>query len=67
MPYSLQKSGRGYYVVNTQTGHRFSSKPLPKSRASAQMRLLYAVERGYPLRSKKMRKSKSKRRSKARK
>jgi hypothetical protein len=49
MPYALRKSGRGYYVVNKETGRRFSSKPLPKNRAAAQMRALYAVEHGYVL------------------
>ena len=51
MPYSLQRSGRGYYVVNKDTGRRHSNRPLPKARAMAQMRALYAVESGYVLRS----------------
>lgn len=43
MPYKLQKSGSGYYVVNKETGKKYSKQPLPKSRAESQMRLLYLV------------------------
>ena len=53
MPYRLQASrsrGRkGYFVVSTRTGKRHSLSPLPRSRAEAQMRALYAVENGYIL------------------
>lgn len=45
----LQKSGRGYFVVNERTGRRLSKKPLSKVRASAQMRAVYAREGGYKL------------------
>ena len=44
MPYKLLKEGRGYTVVNTSNGQRHSNKPIPKARAAAQMRLLYAIE-----------------------
>jgi hypothetical protein len=71
MPYMLQRSGRGYYVVNKDTGRKHSNRPLPKSRATAQMRALYAAENGYVLRSRAGRKSPfaeraAKKRSKAR-
>lgn len=57
MPYELQRSGRGYYVVNQVTGRKHSNRPLPKSRARAQMRALYAAESGYVMRSRAGRKS----------
>lgn len=51
MPYQLLRSRRpGYfYVTNPETGRVFSNKPLPRSRAAAQMRALYASERYGPL------------------
>jgi hypothetical protein len=45
MPWSLQKSGRGYYVVTKGTGRKHSKRPLSLKRAKAQMRALYANER----------------------
>ena len=45
MPYHLQKSGKGYYVVTTSTGRKHSLSPLPKSTAESQMRALYVAER----------------------
>ena len=51
MPYTLQRSGRGYYVVTKASGRRHSNRPMSKKRAMAQMRALYAVESGYVLRS----------------
>ena len=42
MPYELEKVKRGYYVATEGTGKRHSKKPLPKMRAAAQMRALYA-------------------------
>jgi hypothetical protein len=42
MPYKVQKSGKGYKVVTKGTGKTHSQKPMPKSRAMAQMRALYA-------------------------
>ena len=41
MPYKLRKSGSGYQVVSKDTGKTHSKKPIPKSRAAAQMRALY--------------------------
>ena len=44
MPYELKKKGAGYVVRNKTTGKEYSNKPISKSRAEAQMRLLYMVE-----------------------
>lgn len=46
MPYKLVKSGDGYIVTNSETGRKHSDKPLPRSRAVARMRALYAAENG---------------------
>lgn len=43
MPYQLKKSGSGYKVESKDTGKTHSSKPLPKTRAKAQMRALYSA------------------------
>jgi 2'-5' RNA ligase len=42
MPYKLQASGSGWLVVNSDTGKPKSRRPLPRKRAEAQMRALYA-------------------------
>lgn len=42
MPYDLIKTKGGYKVRSKDTGKTHSNKPLPKSRAKAQMRALYA-------------------------
>jgi hypothetical protein len=42
MPYAVRKSGSGYKVFNKESGKTYSKKPLPKARAEAQMRALYA-------------------------
>jgi hypothetical protein len=50
MPYKLRKS-RGqdlYWVVNKDTGKKYSNEPLPKEKAQAQMRALYASETNKP-------------------
>lgn len=47
MPYKLEKSKRGYFVITKASRKRHSRRPLPKSRALAQMRALYAAENGY--------------------
>lgn len=62
MPYALRKSPghEAYWVVNTETGKKHSIKPLPYSRARAQMSALYAVENGYILDRSKRRSRKSK-------
>jgi hypothetical protein len=61
MPYSLRKApGRNlYWVVNKETGQKYSKNPIPLERASRQRRAIYASENGYILRnrSKKSRKS----------
>lgn len=44
MPYKLAGVGHLYFVVNEATGRRMSGHPLPKERAMAQMRALYAAE-----------------------
>lgn len=46
MPYKLRKApGRDlYWVVSKETGRKHSKEPLPKARAEAQMRALYAAE-----------------------
>ena len=53
MPYDIRKKGTGYVVVNTATGKEHSKKPIPKSRAESQMRLLYGIEHGMIPRGKK--------------
>ena len=40
MPYKLQKSGNGYYVVNLENNKKYSNKPIPKSNAEKQLKLL---------------------------
>lgn len=54
MPYKLRKAPKKelYWVVNKETGKKHSKEPLPRKRAEAQMRALYAVESGYTLRGK---------------
>ena len=44
MPYHLQKDGRGYVVITTSTGRRHSEKPISKSKAEAQLRLLESIK-----------------------
>lgn len=46
MPYALRKArGRdAYWVVNKETGEKYSHDPLPKRRAEAQRKALYASE-----------------------
>lgn len=50
MPYALRKAPKRelYWVVNKQTGEKYSLDPIPKERAQAQLRALYAREGGYP-------------------
>ena len=40
MPYKLTKSGKGYYVINTDTKKKYSNKPIPKSNAQKQLKVL---------------------------
>jgi hypothetical protein len=44
MPYHIEKSGRGYYVVTTSTGRKHSEKPISKAKAEAQLRVLESVK-----------------------
>lgn len=46
MPYHLEKSGRGYYVITTSTGRKHSLKPISKAKAEAQLRILESKEKG---------------------
>lgn len=57
MPYHLVRSGLKYYVENTDTGRKYSNRPIPKERAARQMRALYAAENGYILRSRSKKKA----------
>lgn len=52
MPYKLRKAPKRnlYWVVNKDTGKKHSKDPLPKAKAQAQMKALYAVESGYKMR-----------------
>lgn len=44
MPYELRKADSGFKVFKKGTSKSFSKKPLPKGRAQAQMRAMYASE-----------------------
>jgi hypothetical protein len=46
MPYKLRKAPKKdlYWVVNKETGKKYSNEPLPLERAKAQMKALYASE-----------------------
>jgi hypothetical protein len=37
MPWHLQKSGTGYFVVTTSTGRKHSKKPISQEKAKAQL------------------------------
>jgi hypothetical protein len=52
MPYILEKFPTGYKVKNTETGKYHSNKPIPKTRAEAQLRLLNAIDHGMTPRKK---------------
>lgn len=53
MPYMLERYGdKKAIVVNTKSGEHHSLKPIPIANAKAQMRALYAVEKGYKLKNK---------------
>jgi len=53
MPYGIRKSPNKnlYWVFNKETGKKFSKKPIPRERAEAQRRAIYASENGYKKRS----------------
>ncbi len=44
MPYKMVRSGNGYTVVNQATGKKKNRTPMPKAKAAAYMRALYANE-----------------------
>lgn len=48
MPYALKKDGPGYKVVSTDSGDTHSKKTLPRQRALAQMRAMYANTKDIP-------------------
>jgi hypothetical protein len=46
MPYEIKPVAGGYFVVNKETGKRYSFDPIDKSKAEAQLRVLErAMER----------------------
>jgi alpha-amylase/alpha-mannosidase (GH57 family) len=49
MPYKLRKAPNRdlFWVVNTDTGHKHSIEPIPKSRAQRQLNLLRGIEHGF--------------------
>ena len=51
MPFGIRKSPNKnlYLVYNKETGKKFSKKPIPRERAEAQRRAIYASENGYKL------------------
>lgn len=67
MPYGIRKSPNKnlYWVYNKSTGRKYSKKPIPKSRAEAQRRAIYASENGYKL-NQSRRNNKNNRRSRVR-
>ena len=44
MPYHIEKSGRGFFVVTTSTGRKHSEKPISEVKAKAQLRVLESVK-----------------------
>ena len=49
MPYTLRASRKykgKYWVVNEETGKKYSKSPIPKSRAKRQLGLLWGRESG---------------------
>ena len=56
MPYKLRKAPlRDLYWVVGENGKKHSIDPLPRARAEAQRRALYAAENGYVLKNRKSR------------
>ena len=45
MPYVLKQVKNGYYVVNKETGKKYSNKPMTKENAEGQLRLLQSFSR----------------------
>jgi hypothetical protein len=46
MPYTIKKSGKGYFVVNQNTGKKYSNKPITKTNADRQLKVLEMHSRG---------------------
>lgn len=46
MPYVIKKSGKGYFVVNQNTGKKYSNKPIIKANAEKQLKVLQMHSRG---------------------
>lgn len=46
MPYHLEKSGKGYFVVDNM-GLKLSRKPIPKKRAIQQIKAVYMSKLKY--------------------
>jgi hypothetical protein len=49
MPYTLRASRKykgKYWVINEETGKKYSNKPIPKTRAKRQLGLLWGLESG---------------------
>jgi hypothetical protein len=44
MPWQVQPDtdGKGFFVVNTKTGKKYSKNPLTKEKADAQLRIMYS-------------------------
>tara|TARA_R100000655_G_scaffold14351_1_gene31948 strand:+ start:127 stop:282 length:156 start_codon:yes stop_codon:yes gene_type:complete len=45
MPYKLLKSGNKYYVENVETKYKYSKKPIIKSKAEKQKKILETIEK----------------------
>lgn len=45
MPFKIQKVKKGYFVKNTETGKKYSKKPMKKENAEKQFRLLNFIEK----------------------
>lgn len=62
MPYKLRKAPKRdlYWVVSKESGKKHSEEPMPRARAEAQMRALYAAEGGYVMGQKAKKKNPSK-------
>lgn len=71
MPYNLRKAPKKnlWWVVNADSGKKYSKSPLPRERAESQRRAIYASENGYVLNRSRSKStaSKSKSKSKSRK
>jgi len=46
MPYVIVKKGKGYVVMNKETGRQYSLRPLTKEAAMKQFTILTLLEKG---------------------